>query len=159
GIPTAQTYELLEKIKKKEGLENLPVIVFTGKSLSEQEEQRIRKYADSIVMKTAQSYQRILSEVTLFLHMVEQQAADGKGRTSQKFRALNNILKNKKVLIVDDDVRNIFSLSKALEPMQIQVYTATDGKEAMDILKDNPDMHLVLLDMMMPEMDGYETAR
>jgi len=158
GIPDKQAYEILDGVKKSPGLENLPVIVFTGKSLSVKEELKIRKYADSIIVKTAHSYQRMLDEVSLFLHLVEEKK-DGKVKeVHKKLNSLNNILFEKKVLIVDDDVRNIYSLSKALEAFKMTVITAFDGKEAINILEENPDTDVVLLDMMMPNMDGYETA-
>ena len=158
GIPTNNAYEILEQIKMQDGLENLPIIIFTGKSLSMAEEQRIKKYADSIVIKTANSYQRMIDEVSLFLHLVEER----KGESTEEYKrlgALNEVLSNKTVLIADDDVRNIFSLSKALESLRLNVITSTDGKEAMKKLKENPGIDIVLLDMMMPEMDGYETAK
>jgi len=159
GIPDKQAYEILEGIKKNPGLENLPVIVFTGKSLSMQEEVRIKKYADSIVIKTAHSYQRMLDEVSLFLHIVEEnKKSDGKKDSYKKLNSLNDILNNKTVLVVDDDVRNIYSLTKALEVYKMQVVTAIDGKEALKVLEQHPDIDVVLLDMMMPNMDGYETA-
>lgn len=159
GIPDKQAYEILDGVKKNPGLENLPVIVFTGKSLSIKEELKIRKYADSIIVKTAHSYQRMLDEVSLFLHLVEEKKeANGKKESHKKLNSLNNILFDKKVLIVDDDVRNIYSLSKALEAFKMNVITAFDGKEAIKILDENPDTDVVLLDMMMPNMDGYETA-
>jgi signal transduction histidine kinase/CheY-like chemotaxis protein/CHASE3 domain sensor protein len=158
GIPANNAYEILEQIKMQEGLEHLPIIIFTGKSLSMSEEQRIKKYADSIVIKTANSYQRMLDEVSLFLHLVEER----KGENPEEYKrlgAMNEVLSNKTVLIADDDVRNIFSLSKALESLRLNVITSTDGKEAMQKLKENSEIDIVLLDMMMPEMDGYETAR
>ncbi|MEP6929772.1 MAG: response regulator, partial [Flavobacterium sp.] len=159
GIPDAHAYEILDGVKKSPGLENLPVIVFTGKSLSLKEEVKIKKYADSIIVKTAHSYQRMLDEVSLFLHLVEEtKGADGKKESHKKLNLLNNILHDKKVLIVDDDVRNIYSLTKALEIFKMNVITAFDGKEAIKILEENPDTDIVLLDMMMPNMDGYETA-
>ncbi|MET3028003.1 response regulator [Flavobacterium sp. UW10123] len=159
GIPDKQAYEILDGVKKSPGLENLPVIVFTGKSLSIKEELKIKKYADSIIVKTAHSYQRMLDEVSLFLHLVEnKKEGNGKKESSKKLNSLNNILFEKKVLIVDDDVRNIYSLSKALEAFKMNVITAFDGKEAIKILNENPDTDVVLLDMMMPNMDGYETA-
>ncbi|KAF2335258.1 response regulator [Flavobacterium nitrogenifigens] len=159
GIPDKQAYEILDGVKKSPGLENLPVIVFTGKSLSIKEELKIRKYADSIIVKTAHSYQRMLDEVSLFLHLVEEKKnGDHKKESHKKLNSLNNILFEKKVLIVDDDVRNIYSLSKALEAFKMNVITAFDGKEAIKILDENPDTDVVLLDMMMPNMDGYETA-
>lgn len=159
GIPDKQAYEILENVKQNEGLENLPVIVFTGKSLSMKEEVKIKKYADSIVIKTAHSYQRMLDEVSLFLHLVEEKkAADGKKENLTKLNLLNNVLSDKKVLVVDDDVRNIYSLTKALESLKMSVITAIDGKEALKMLEQHPDTDVVLLDMMMPNMDGYETA-
>lgn len=160
GIPDQKSYQLLEEAKKNPGFENLPIIIFTGKSLSQAEEQRIKQYADSIVVKTAHSYQRMLDEVSLFLHVVEEKKkADPADVKHKKMGILNDVLNNKTVLVVDDDVRNIFSLSKALESLKMNIVTAVDGKEALEKLKTNPQIDVVLLDMMMPEMDGYETAR
>ncbi|QOW08971.1 response regulator [Kaistella flava (ex Peng et al. 2021)] len=161
GMPGRNAYDTLETIKQNKGLEQLPIIVFTGKSLSQGEENRIKKYADSIVVKTAYSYQRILDEAGLFLHLVEEKQKK-KGDRSDGFEnlgELRNILKNKTVLLADDDVRNIFSLTKALEIQGMKVIPAMDGKEAMNILRENPAIDIVLMDMMMPEMDGYETIR
>ncbi|SOD97411.1 response regulator [Spirosoma fluviale] len=160
GVPDSTAYETLEVAKKNPGLENLPIIIFTGKSLSMSEELKIKKYADSIIVKTAHSYQRMLDEVSLFLHLVEEnkQTAPANG-TAKKLGALSQVLKNKTVLVADDDVRNIFSLSKALEQFNMTVIAALDGKEALQKLEENPDIDIVLLDMMMPQMDGYETAR
>lgn len=159
GIPDNKSYSTLEEIKKNPELEDLPIIVFTGKSLSMTEEQRIKKYADSIVVKTAHSYQRILDEVSIFLHMVQQNEEKTTGNSFKRLGVLNDVLKHKTVLVVDDDVRNIFSLSKALEQMNMNVVTAIDGKEAIEKLKLHAEIDIVLLDMMMPQMDGYETAK
>ncbi|KVV14647.1 response regulator [Flavobacterium sp. TAB 87] len=156
GIPDKQAYDILEGLKKTPGLENLPVIVFTGKSLSMKEEVKIKKYADSIIVKTAHSYQRMLDEVSLFLHLVEENKDSSK--VAKKLNLLNNILNGKKVLIVDDDVRNIYSLTKSLEVFKMNCISAIDGKEALQMLEEHPDVDIVLLDMMMPNMDGYETA-
>jgi len=160
GIPDARAYETLEQMKKSQELENIPVIIFTGKSLSLAEEQRIKQYADSIVIKTAHSYQRMLDEVSLFLHLVEKNKSSNsvKSSATQKLGAMDEVLNGKTVLIADDDVRNIFSLSKALESFKMNVITAIDGKEALQKLNENPAIDIVLLDMMMPQMDGYETA-
>ncbi|RZJ67476.1 MAG: response regulator [Flavobacterium sp.] len=157
GIPDKHSYDMLESVRANPGLENLPVIVFTGKSLSLKEEVKIKHYADSIVVKTAQSYQRMLDEVSLFLHLVEEDKKSGK-KANGKINRLNNVLTGKTVLVVDDDVRNIYSLTKALESLKMNVITAIDGKEALNMLKENPETDVVLLDMMMPNMDGYETA-
>ncbi|MFD2570817.1 response regulator [Spirosoma soli] len=160
GIPNEKAYETLEEAKKNPGLENLPIIIFTGKSLSLAEELRIKKYADSIIVKTAHSYQRMLDEVSLFLHLVEENKESAAAPVvPKKLGALNQVLNNKTVLVADDDVRNIFSLSKALEQYNMKVVTALDGKDALQKLDENPTIDVVLLDMMMPQMDGYETAR
>jgi len=157
GVPDMKAYDLLDTVKKNEGLEDVPVIIFTGKSLSHSEEFRIKHYADSIVLKTAHSYQRILDEVTLFLHLVEEKKkSNGNG---DKSGPLENVLKNKTVLLADDDVRNIFSMTKALEKYGMKIIPAMDGKEALKLLKENPTVDVVLMDMMMPEMDGYESIK
>ncbi|PBQ32837.1 histidine kinase [Sphingobacteriaceae bacterium] len=160
GIPDASSYQMLEEAKKNPGLENLPIIIFTGKSLSMSEEQRIKQYADSIVVKTAHSYQRMLDEVSLFLHVVDgKKKQEPRKNDYKKLGVLTEILHGKTVLIVDDDVRNIFSLSKSLEKLKMNVITAMNGKEALEKLNDHSEVDVVLLDMMMPEMDGYETAK
>lgn len=160
GIPDQKSYDTLEEVKKIPGLENLPIIIFTGKSLSKTEEVRIKKYADSIVIKTAHSYKRILDEVSLFLHLVENKDKKNESSTNyNKLGALNEVLKNKTVLIADDDMRNIFSLTKALESYKMNVITAVDGKDALKQLRANQKVDIVLMDMMMPEMDGYESTR
>ncbi len=159
GIPDQKAYKILEDIKKNPGLENLPVIVFTGKSLSLTEEVKIKKYADSIIVKTAHSYKRMLDEVSLFLHLVEDDKQRGGGKSSKKLSQLNDVLSGKTVLVVDDDVRNIYSLTKSLEVLKMNVITAIDGREALQVLAENPKTDVVLLDMMMPNMDGYETAK
>ncbi|WP_026903470.1 response regulator [Pedobacter glucosidilyticus] len=158
GIPDQTGYAALEIIKKNEGLEHLPIIIFTGKNLSKAEEIKIKQYADSIVIKTAHSYQRILDEVGLFLHLVEEKKTDNQKKKTNTLGTLNEVLKGKTVLIADDDVRNIFSLTKALEKYQMKVISATDGKDALEQLEQHPDIAIVLMDMMMPEMDGYETT-
>ena len=161
GMPDKNAYETLETIKQNKGLEQLPIIVFTGKSLSKGEENRIKKYADSIVVKTAYSYQRILDEAGLFLHIVEEKnkKKQDQVRGFENSGELRNILKDKTVLLADDDVRNIFSLTKALELHGMKVLPAMDGKEALKVLNSDSSIDIVLMDMMMPEMDGYESIR
>lgn len=158
GLPDKTGYATLEAIKRNEGLENLPIIIFTGKNLSHAEELKIKNYADSVVIKTAHSFQRILDEVGLFLHLVEEHKEESKNK-SNKLGALNEVLHNKTILIADDDVRNIFSLTKILEKYNVNVISAMDGKEALEKLKSYPNVSIVLMDMMMPEMDGYETIQ
>jgi signal transduction histidine kinase/DNA-binding response OmpR family regulator/CHASE3 domain sensor protein/putative methionine-R-sulfoxide reductase with GAF domain len=159
GIPDKKAYDMLEEAKKNPGFEHVPIIIFTGKSLSMSEELRIKQYADSIIVKTAHSYQRMLDEVSLFLHVVEENKKNPHKVNPKKLGGLGEILNNKTVLIADDDVRNIFSLSKSLENYKMNILTALDGKEALQKLEENPAVDVVLLDMMMPQMDGYETAK
>lgn len=156
GVPDMNAYSTLESLKKNKGLEHLPVIIFTGKSLSRSEEMRIKQYADSIVVKTAHSYRRILDEVSIFLHLMEEHKKK-EGGAAPRMKPLAEILKGRKVLMADDDVRNIFSLTRVLEQHQMQVVPAINGKEALELLKREKDIDIVLMDMMMPEMDGYET--
>jgi signal transduction histidine kinase/DNA-binding response OmpR family regulator/CHASE3 domain sensor protein len=158
GIPDQKAYDTLEGVRKNPGLENIPIIIFTGKSLSQNEEMRIKQYADSIVVKTAHSYKRILDQVSIFLHLMEKNNTDEPSHKYHKLGALDEVLKNKTVLVADDDMRNIFSLTKALEKYNMNVVAAVDGKDALKKLKDNPNVDIVLMDMMMPEMDGYEST-
>ncbi|HPI04954.1 MAG TPA: response regulator [Saprospiraceae bacterium] len=159
GIPEQRSYDPLEEVKKTPGLEDIPIIIFTGKYLSQAEEVKIRQYADTIVIKTAHSYQRILDEVSLFLHLVEENKKDTKSARYKRMGELEEVLKGKTILVADDDVRNIFSLTKSLENYGINVLSAIDGKEALQQLQEHKKIDLVLMDMMMPEMDGYESTR
>ncbi|MFT3910887.1 MAG: response regulator [Ferruginibacter sp.] len=152
GEAGVENYEMLAKIRSTAAVAGTAIIVFTGKTLVPSEEARIKRYADSIVIKTAHSYKRMLDEVSLFLHHMD---AGTKPAWTGK---LKDVLKDKKVLLVDDDVRNIYSLTKAMEQYGIQVTSATDGKEALKVLEETSGIQLVLMDMMMPEMDGYQTT-
>ncbi len=159
GLPDSKGYEQLEAFKSAPGLENIPVIIFTGKNFSRTEEQRIRQYADSIVIKTAHAYERILDEVSLFLHIVDEKEKPRNSAPMEKLGALDEVLRNKLVLIADDDVRNIFSLTKVLEQHKMKVIPAIDGNEAVAMLQANPQVNIILMDMMMPELDGYDSIR
>ena len=156
-VPGTNAYDVLEQVKTTAGLESIPIIVFTGRSLSKTDEMRIRQYADSIVLKTAHSYQRILDEVSLFLHLVSEQKPGLAPSPVRRLGALKEVLSGKTVLIADDDVRNIFSLTKTLENLGMKVLAAIDGKEALQVLGKHT-VDIVLMDMMMPELDGYETT-
>ena len=159
GLPEMRNYDILEQIKSTPGFENIPIIIFTGKSFSRTEEQRIKQYADSIVIKTAHSYQRILDEVSLFLHIMDQQQKNRPATGLERLGSLDEVLKNKTVLLADDDVRNIFSLTKILEHHNMKIIPAIDGKEALEKMNTHPEINIVLMDMMMPEMDGFESIR
>ncbi|SEM34717.1 Signal transduction histidine kinase [Chryseobacterium taichungense] len=159
GSLKGDEYQIIESIKSYDGLENLPIIIFTERNLSKSEELKIKQYADSIVVKTAHSYQRILDEVGLFLHLVEEKNNSIETVRSKTLGSLTEVLSGKKILITDDDVRNIFSLTKALEKYKVEVVVAMDGKHALQQIKEHPDVDVILMDMMMPEMDGYETIK
>lgn len=149
----------MKRQKTRGGLDKIPIIIFTGKSLSLAEELRIKQYSDSIVVKTAQSYQRMLDEVSLFLHLMQTDKNPMDADDPKKIKSLNEMLDGKTILVVDDDVRNIFSLSKSLENLKMNVITALNGKEALKKLQQHEEVQIVLLDMMMPEMDGYVTVK
>ena len=156
-LPDTTGFDLLEKIQADEDLSDVPVIVFTGKELSPEEDQRLRTVAKSIVIKGVQSPERLLDETALFLHRVVTNLPVEKQRMLERLHQTDEALQGKKVLVVDDDVRNIFALSSVLERHGMQVVTANTGKKAIGTLETTPDVAIVLMDIMMPEMDGYET--
>jgi CheY-like chemotaxis protein len=158
GLPDITGIELLEKIKANDQLNKIPIIVYTGKDLKREELSVLNKLADTVVLKTADSKERLLDETTLFLHRIESRLPKEKQKILRKLHRADEVLKNKKVLLVDDDIRNIYSLSNALEEEGIHCIIAENGKIAVDTLVNDPAIDLVLMDIMMPEMDGYEAT-
>ncbi len=158
-LPDMTGFDLIEKIQHELGLVDLPIIVYTGKDLTEKEEEELRRAADAIVVKEANSPERLLAETSLFLHRVETSMTEPKRRMFEQHLRRDPVLEGRKVLIVDDDVRNIFALTSALEAYDINVLRAGDGREGIEILEQNPDIDVALMDIMMPEMDGYETIK
>jgi CheY-like chemotaxis protein len=156
-LPDTSGFALLEQIQSDPALTDVPVIVFTGKELSVEEENRLRTVAKSVVLKGVQSPERLLDEAALFLHRVVTDLPPEKQRMLQRLHQTDEALQGRKVLVVDDDVRNIFALSSVLERHGMHVVTANTGKKAIGILETSPDVAIVLMDIMMPEMDGYET--
>ena len=156
GLEDMSGYDLLEKIRTDKKIVDLPIIIYTGKDLSKDDEKRLSKYADSIILKGARSFERLLSETTLFLHQLESEMPDKKRKMLQQLHNKEEMLKGKNVLIVDDDMRNVFALSSLLEDKGINVIAGRNGKDGIEKLKKNPKIELVLMDIMMPEMDGYE---
>ncbi|WP_055105236.1 response regulator [Paenibacillus ihumii] len=152
-------FELLDQIRDDENLNDLPIIIYTGKDLDAKEETRLRKYAESIIIKDVKSPERLLDETTLFLHRVEANLPEDKRKILQKLHNKEELFEGKKILLVDDDVRNVFALSSVLEGYRMNVVYAENGREALEILEEQGDFDLVLMDMMMPEMDGYEAMR
>jgi CheY-like chemotaxis protein len=159
GLPDMSGFDVLEKLKKEFGLHDLPVIVYTAKELSGKEETRLRKLAESIVIKDARSPERLLAETSLFLHRVSAKLSPSKRRILEEESNADPVLAGKKVLIIDDDVRNIFSLTSLLERHHMEVAFAENGRDGIELLKASQDVDVILVDIMMPEMDGYETMR
>jgi CheY-like chemotaxis protein/signal transduction histidine kinase/HAMP domain-containing protein len=157
-LPDMSGFEVLEAMRDDPQLHEVPVVVFTGKELSADEEARLQKLARSVVVKGV-SPRRLLDETALFLHRVISNLPPEKQRMLERLHGSDEVLANKAVLVVDDDVRNIFALSSVLERRGMRVLTASTGREAVRKVESTPDLAIVLMDIMMPEMDGYETMQ
>ncbi|HSC88804.1 MAG TPA: response regulator [Polyangiaceae bacterium] len=158
-LPDMTGFELLARLQDEPRLRGLPIVVFTGKELSADEEARLRAVAKSIVLKDVQSPEQLLDETCLFLHQVIADLPADKRSMIERLHGTSEVLRGRKVLVVDDDVRNIFALTTLLESQDIEVLSATNGRKAISIVEETPDLGAVLMDIMMPEMDGYETIR
>jgi CheY-like chemotaxis protein len=158
-LPDMSGFELLEQIQTDAKLRDVPIIVFTGRDLSDHEETELRKNAKSIVLKGVRSPERLLDETALFLHRVIADLPESKRQMIETLHESDESLSGRKVLVVDDDIRNIFALNSLLERHNMEVITATNGHEAIKLVESTDDLSLVLMDVMMPEMDGYETMR
>jgi HAMP domain-containing protein/CheY-like chemotaxis protein/signal transduction histidine kinase len=158
-LPDMSGFQLLEEIHSKPELTDIPVVVFTGKDLSGDEQMQLKLMAKSIVLKDVQSPERLLDETALFLHRVVTELPPEKQRMIERLHNSNEILRGQKVLVVDDDARNIFALTSLLENQEMEVLSVTNGQGAIDVIKHTPDLNMVLMDIMMPDMDGYETMR
>jgi HAMP domain-containing protein/CheY-like chemotaxis protein/signal transduction histidine kinase len=159
GLHDMSGFDFLEKVKSDPAKAELPIIVYTGKELTSAEETRIKKYAETIIVKDVRSPERLLDETALFLHRVEAKLPEQKRRMLEQLHDTDAVIAGKKVLIVDDDVRNIFSLTSVLEDHGMVVRFAENGKDALKSLDEDADVDTILMDVMMPEMDGYETTR
>jgi CheY-like chemotaxis protein len=164
SLPDLSGYELLEKMADQDGVSFPPVIVYTGRSLKRDEEHDLRRFAKSIIIKDARSPERLLDEVTLFLHQVESSMPPERQKMLKIARDRESALEGRRVLIVEDDVRNVFALSRVLEPKGLKVDIARNGREALDALARSSKLtdgaiDLVLMDIMMPEMDGLTAMR
>jgi CheY-like chemotaxis protein len=151
-------FQLLETVKGDASMRDLPIIIYTGRELSPPEETRLRKLAESIIVKDVKSPERLLDETALFLHRVERKLPEPKRRMLERLHNADAVFAGKKVLIVDDDVRNVFSLTSVLEDHGMVVEFVENGRDALARLQQRPDYDLVLMDIMMPEMDGFETT-
>jgi CheY-like chemotaxis protein len=158
-LPDMTGFELLDKLRAEPALSDIPVVVFTGKELSADEEAQLRTVAKSVVLKDVQSPERLLDETALFLHRVVSELPETKQKMIARLHGSTEALHGRKVLVVDDDARNIFALTTVLENQEMDVVSATNGRQAIEIIERTPDLSVVLMDIMMPEMDGYETMR
>jgi CheY-like chemotaxis protein len=152
--------KLLEELKTQPRFKDLPIVVYTGKDLAKKEEERLKRFAQSVIFKSGPSSpEKLLSDTALFLHRLEEKLPPKARELIKVQRAAGDVVTGKKVLIVDDDVRNIFAITSVLETHGLEVIYAENGKDGIQALERNPDVDVVLMDVMMPEMDGYETMR
>jgi len=158
-LPDASGFDLLDAMGVDSGHTFPPVIVYTGRSLTDDEEGRLRRHSSAIIVKGARSPERLLDEVTLFLHRVESDLPPDRQRMLAQARDREKAFDGRRILVVEDDVRNVFALSSLLEPKGAQVLIARNGRQALTLLDENPNVDLVLMDIMMPEMDGIEATR
>ncbi len=158
-LPDISGLELLDKVQAESALRDVPIVVFTGKELTGEEENRLKMVAKSVVLKDVQSPERLFDETALFLHRVVAELPEAKQNLLETLHGSNEVLRGCRVLVVDDDARNIFALATLLEDQEMEVLTATNGRQAIELIQDTADLHVVLMDIMMPDMDGYETMR
>ncbi len=156
GLEDMSGFDLIEKIRSNNRLAGLPIIIYTGKDLSREEEDRLQKYADSIIIKGIRSPERLLAETSLFLHRVEANLPKEKQEMIRMLYNQEDVFHDRTILVVDDDSRNVFAITSVLEERGLNVISAGNGREGIDRLKAHPEISLVLMDVMMPEMDGYE---
>jgi HAMP domain-containing protein/CheY-like chemotaxis protein/signal transduction histidine kinase len=159
GLPDMTGFELMERIRKDASLRDLPIVIYTGRDLTRKQETELRRLADTVIVKDVKSPERLLDETTLFLHRVRENLPANKQEMLEAVRHADPVLAGKHVLVVDDDIRNIFALTSLLEGYQMQVSYAENGKDAVEILQNTAGVQLILMDVMMPEMDGLETIR
>jgi len=157
GLPDMTGFQLMEEMRKIPSLQTLPVIVYTGRDLTKKEETQLKRMAKTIIVKDVRSPERLLDETALFLHRVQARMPEQQRKILEKLHETDEVLSNKKVLVVDDDIRNIFAMTSLLERHNMTVYSAENGKDAIEVLRGNQDIDIVLMDIMMPEMDGYDT--
>jgi CheY-like chemotaxis protein len=158
-LPDMSGFDLLAEIRDNSEFADIPVVVFTGRELSPEEDAQLHTMARSVVVKGVESPERLLDETALFLHRVVADLPDEKQRMIERLHSSDEDLVGRTVLLVDDDARNIFALSSVLERRGMKVLTATTGNEAIELVESTPDLAIVLMDIMMPEMDGYQTMQ
>jgi len=159
GSKGTSGFDLLSRVKEMEKQQRLPIVVYTGRELTPEENAELEKYAESVIIKWVRSHQRLLDETTLFLHRVETNLPEEKQSMLRMLHNRESTLHNRKILVVDDDMRNVFALSHVLEENGMKVIVGRNGLEGLQKLADHPDTDLVLMDIMMPEMNGYDAMK
>ncbi len=159
NLPDMDGSELLTAISEDEVLREVPVVIYTAQDLGQSQPEYLEGVAQTLIIKDARSPEHLLEETALFLHRAQSSMPEPKKRMLEKSQADNQGLAGRRVLIVDDDLRNIFALSSVLERQKMEVLFAENGRHGIEVLEENPDIEIVLMDIMMPEMDGYETMR
>jgi CheY-like chemotaxis protein len=159
GLPDMSGFDLIQTIRKDLGQEDLPIIVYTARDLTKRESTQLNKLAEAVILKDMTSIDKLLEETSLFLHRVETNLPEEKRKRLDNIHNNDTALANKKVLIVDDDVRNIFAITSFLERHNMLAIYAENGRDALDLINKTTDIDVVLMDIMMPGMDGYETMR
>ncbi len=159
GLPDMNGFELIYKLEKVKDQSIPPIIIYTGKELTKEENNELHKYAESIIIKGVKSEERLLDETALFLHRTISNLPESKQVIINNLYDKEAVFHSKKILLVDDDMRNVFALSKILKERGMKVVKAENGKNALEMLATHSDIDLVLMDIMMPEMDGYEAMR
>jgi CheY-like chemotaxis protein/signal transduction histidine kinase len=159
SLPDMSGFELLNRIHQDDAIQKCPVIVYTGRALSEAENTELHKYANSVIIKGVKSPERLLDETALFLHRVVADMPEDKQDTIRRLHDRDAAFKGKHILVVDDDMRNAFALSRLLNDKGLKISLARSGARAIEMLEGSTDIDLVMMDIMMPEMDGYETMR
>ncbi|MDB4929388.1 MAG: sensor hybrid histidine kinase [Myxococcaceae bacterium] len=159
GLPDMTGFEFIDKVKGDPAMREIPIIVYTGRDLTPEEETALKRATDAIIVKSVNSPEHLLDETALFLHRIEANLPESKRRMLQQVHQSDPVFVGKRVLVVDDDVRNIFAITSVLERQGMVVTFAENGRKGIDTLKASAGVDVVLMDVMMPEMDGYETMR
>jgi len=158
-LEDVKAFDLVDEIKEDRGYQELPLILYTARELSKKEEVHIKRLTQSCVVKDVRSMQRLIDEAALFLHRPIEKLRPEARQMIDQLHSTSAVLAHKRVLIVDDDIRNIFAMTSILEPHNMKTFSAETGKQAIELLQHNPDIDIVLMDIMMPDMDGYDTMR
>ncbi|PKP32443.1 MAG: histidine kinase [Bacteroidetes bacterium HGW-Bacteroidetes-16] len=159
GLVDMTGFDLLDIITEQQIAPNLPIVIYTGRELTKDENDLLLSHSQTIILKGAHSFERLLAETTLFLHQVESKLPQKKKEMIESFHGKDNVLEGKTILVVDDDMRNVFAITSLLESYQAKVVIGKNGREGIEKLKSTPNVDLILMDIMMPEMDGYEAMR